>query len=54
MDYGKAFFERRLRDELTRAETVISEDLRFLHQRWVNLYRDRLAALSAMQVDIAA
>ena len=38
----KAFYKRRIREELTKASAVENQDLRQLHLRWALLYQERL------------
>jgi len=45
MEDDRAYFERRLKEELTRASGMADEGLRALHRRWAALYRERLARL---------
>ena len=45
MTDDRAFYERRLREELDRAGTSPDNSLRSLHQRWANLYQMRLDKL---------
>lgn len=54
MHNDKAFYERRLREELQRAATEEEPSLRFLHRRWAELYLDRLARLNDRSLHIAA
>jgi hypothetical protein len=41
----RAFFQRRLHEELTRAKREGDPYLRLLHWRWAHLYRERLNRL---------
>ena len=45
MNDDRAFYERRLREELSRADTEVDHNLRHLHRKWANLYRRRLDRL---------
>jgi hypothetical protein len=47
MEDDRAFYERRLKEELARANADADEGLRALHRRWAALYRERLAGLRA-------
>lgn len=49
----KAFYERRLQEELARAATEHDEKLKELHSVWAGLYAERLIKLSK-PVDLAA
>lgn len=42
----KAFYKRRIREELTKATAVGNRHLRQLHVRWALLYQERLDGLS--------
>ena len=42
MEHDRAFYERRLHEELARAMIEGSADLRSLHRRWAMLYQERL------------
>jgi hypothetical protein len=42
----KAFYERRLSEELARSKSEPDPKLRALHRRWASLYLERLANLS--------
>lgn len=42
MDNDRLFYQRRLKEELRRAQTETDEGLRALHSRWAGLYRQRL------------
>lgn len=42
MNDDRAYYERRLREEVERADTAPDYDLRTLHARWADLYRERL------------
>ena len=43
----RAYYERRLSEELARAENEVSPTLRALHRQWAGLYRERIAKLSS-------
>jgi len=45
MNDDRAFYERRLREELSRADSEVDHNLRHLHRKWANLYRRRLDRL---------
>jgi hypothetical protein len=47
MEDDRSFYERRLKEELARANTGADEGLQALHRRWAGLYRERLARLRA-------
>lgn len=42
MEDDRAFYERRMHEELARAMIEGTEDLRALHHRWAMLYQERL------------
>jgi len=41
----RAFYERRMREELTKAGKEIDPRLRKLHENWAGMYRSRLDRL---------
>ena len=45
MEDDRSYYERRLREEITRAGNQDDSGLRALHRRWAALYHERLAAL---------
>jgi|GEM_PF-3297642 len=45
MHDDKAFYERRLKEELHWADAEEEPSLKFLHLRWANLYKRRLQEL---------
>jgi len=45
MEDDRSYYERRLREEITRAGNQADAGLRALHRRWAALYHERLAAL---------
>ena len=45
MTDDRAFFKRRLREELERAASEAEPGVRQLHKRWAELYRQRLERL---------
>lgn len=45
MPDDRTFYERRLREELTRAALEQDEALKALHHRWAGLYAARLVGL---------
>jgi len=49
MNSDRAFYERRLQEELYWAAAEEEATLKFLHLRWANLYRDRLRRLEREQ-----
>lgn len=53
MEDDRAFYERRLQEELARAASQGDAGLRALHWRWATLYRDRLAQLRGGAVNAA-
>lgn len=47
MESDRCFYERRLREELWRAEHESTPELRALHAGWADLYKKRIARLDS-------
>lgn len=45
MESDRCFYERRLREELWRAEHEPTAELRALHAGWAELYKERIARM---------
>jgi hypothetical protein len=54
MESDLIFYQRRLAEELFRAENESTEALRQLHRGWAELYRERIRSLSPVIVSLAA
>jgi hypothetical protein len=54
MDSDFEFYQRRLAEELFRAENEPTEALRELHRGWAELYRERLRKLACPNIVMAA
>ena len=54
MEDYREFLRRRMREEVQKAETEESEELRRLHWSWAGLYRGRLKSLDDSNPTMAA